>query len=245
MKKKFYFAVFLISFLTYSPLIQAAYFNDGPYFSFDAGGNSRRIQENCSQCRDPLDNPLLKVYGNGDSTRLLAKIGLRAGFLDAYITLGGATLSIDDFNGYQGGMAPAFGGGFNIDLYESPGYGHFTLFFNPDALFFKTSDTIQFPSISQGWVTENHDISWAEYTIKIGGSVRYGPYENYGGVSVSFVNGKETGQFFGSADFSASDTLGLFLGANFYFDPAGRASLYGEIGGGDNNYLKVGIRTRF
>jgi len=245
MRKFFCFTVSIISFLTYSTVIQAAYLNGGPYLSFDVGGDTRRIVENCPQCVDAFGNPLLKVYGNGDSTRLLAKLGIRAGYFDAYLTFGGATLSIDEFNGYDGRMAPAFGGGLNIIMYQSPEYGHFNLFFNPDILYYKTSDTIQFFSQSMGWITENHDISWTEYTFKFGGSARYGPFENYGGISISFVNGQETGNAFGTADFKESDNVGLFLGANFYFDPTGRASIFGEIGGGDNNYLKVGIRTRY
>jgi len=245
MKKIFCFGFFIISFLTFSPISQAAYYDDGPYLSFEVGGYSRRIAENCPNCTDQFGNSMLKVYGNGDSTKILAKFGIRTGLLDGYVTVGGATLSIDEFNGYQGGMAPAFGGGLKILMYESPSYGHFNLFLNPDILYFKTSDTIQIYSQSQGWVTENHDISWTEYAIKVGGSARYGPFENYGGVSLSFLNGQETGNVFGTADFNERDNLGLFLGTNLFLDRTGRASLFGEIGGGDNNYLKVGIKTRF
>ncbi|MFI5304202.1 MAG: hypothetical protein ACHQYP_05330 [Nitrospiria bacterium] len=245
MKKVLYFGFVMISFLTFSPVSRAAYFNDGPYFSLDVGSYSRRIEENCPNCVDQFGNSLLKVYGNGGSTRIMAKMGIRTGFLDGYLSLGGSTLSIDEFNGFNGSMGPAFGGGLKILLYESPSYEHFTLFLNPDVIYFKTSDTIQFYSQSQGFITENHDISWTEYSVKAGGSARFGPFEHYGGVSLSFVNGQETGDVFGSADFKERDNLGFFLGTNLHFDPTGRASFFGEIGGGDNNYLKVGIKTMF
>jgi len=247
MKKLICIGVFISSLLILPSSSKAAYSYslEGPYISFDVGAYSRRIEENCSQCVDAFGNPLLKVYGNGDSTRLLAKFGLRAGLLDAYLTLGGANLSIDDFNGFQGGMTPAFGGGIKLLMYQSPDYGHFTLSLNPDVIYFKTSDTIQFYSQSLGWVTENHDVSWTETTVKIGGYSRYDGFAPYGGISLSFVNGEETGDVFGSADIKERDNLGFYLGANFYFDPSGRASLFGEFGGGDNNYFKVGIKTMF
>ena len=248
MKKIFYFGFLIISLLTLPLPVTAAsaYSEDGPYVSFDIGGYSRGIVENCSQCLDPVTGlPILKVNGWGASTRVLAKLGLRLNFIDAYVTLGGATLSIDEFDSFHGEMAPAFGGGLKILMYQSPTYEHFTLFLNPDILYFKTSDMIQILSQSQGYVTENHDISWTEYSLKIGGSARYGMFEPYGGVSLSFVNGQETGAVFGNANFNETDNLGLFLGENFYFDPSGRASIFGEIGGGDNNYLKVGIKSRF
>ncbi|MFI5305563.1 MAG: hypothetical protein ACHQYP_12315 [Nitrospiria bacterium] len=247
MKKLSYIGVFILSLLTLPSPGEAAYSYsiEGPYVSFDVGSYTRRIEENCSQCVDPFGNPLLKVYANGDSTRLLAKLGLRAGLLDAYVTVGGATLSIDEFNGFHGKMSPAFGGGINLLMYQSPLYGHFTLFLNPDIIYFKTGDTIQFFSQSKGWITENHDISWTETTVKIGGYSRYDGFAPYGGISLSFVNGQETGDVFGSADIKERDNLGFFLGLNLYFDPAGRAAFFGEIGGGDNNYLKVGIKTRF
>ena len=130
-------------------------------------------------------------------------------------------------------------------MFQSPFYGHFTLFINPDVIYFKTSDTIQFFSQSQGWITESHDISWTETTVKIGGYSRYDAFAPYGGISLSFVNGQETGDVFGRADIKERDNLGFFLGANLYFDPAGRASFFGELGGGDNNYIRAGIKSRF
>jgi hypothetical protein len=94
-------------------------------------------------------------------------------------------------------------------------------------------------------VIESHEISWTEYGIKFGGSARYDYFEPYGGISLSFLNGVESGPVFGTADFKESDNFGFFLGANYYFDPTGQASLYGELGGGDSGYVKVGIKSRF
>lgn len=247
MKKLIHIGVLFLSILTLPSVSKGAgsYLDVGPYISFDVGGYSRRIMENCNNCSDGYGNIVLKAPGNGDSTRVLAKLGFRADLLDFYLTFGGANLSIDDF-GYQSDMAPAFGGGFKILMYQSPSYGHFSLFLNPDVLYFKTNSTVQFyPATSSVLITENHDISWTEYTLHVGGSTRYGPFETYGGVSLSFVNGEESGPQFGTSDFNERDNVGLFLGANVFFDPSSRASIFGEIAGGDNNYFKVGIKTMF
>lgn len=243
MKKLKVTGILFFAFLNIASISEAAY---GPYISIDFGGYTRRLEENCSQCLVPGTNiPLYKIYGNGDSTQLLAKLGMDLRYLDIYFSFGGSSLKIDEFDGFNGKMSPAIGGGFKVLMYESPTYEHFNLFVNPDIIYFKTSDTIQIFSQSLGFVLENHDISWTEYGVKIGGSARYDFLEPYGGISLSFLNGNESGPVFGSADFKESDNLGFFFGAHYYLDPAGRASLYGEIAGGDNNYLKVGIKSRF
>jgi hypothetical protein len=242
--KKFKFLITLSFFLlNIVSIAEAAY---GPYLSFDVGGYSRRVEESCSQCVDPITLlPVLKIYGNGYSTRLLGKLGMDLQFLDVYLSFGGSSLKVDEFDGFNGKMSPAVGGGVKIIMYEAPTYEHFKLFINPEFFYFKTSDNIQIYSQSLGYIIESHDILWTEYGVKIGGSARYEFLEPYGGVSLSFLNGNESGPVFGSADFKESDNLGFFFGANYYLDPTGRASLYGEIAGGDNNYLKVGIKTRF
>jgi hypothetical protein len=245
MKKILFTGLTLLSLLWgVSPDVKAAN-DEGPYLSVDVGGYSRRIEETCPQCVDAFSNPILKVYGYADSTRLLMNLGIHAGFLDAYAILGGATLFINEFDGYHGKMSPVFGGGFKILMYQAPTYEHFTLFVNPEVLYFKTSDTILFNSISLGTVIESHDISWTEYAIRVGGSSRHGPVETYGGIKLSFVEGQETGPVFGTADFKEMDNFGLFVGAHFDLDPRGMASFFGEIGGGDSAYLKVGILSRF
>jgi hypothetical protein len=125
MKKILFTGLTLLSlFSGISPDAQAAN-AEGPYLSVDVGGYSRRIEENCTQCVDASGNPILKVYGNADSTRLLMNLGIQAGFLDAYATLGGATLSINEFDGYHGKISPVIGGGFKILMYQSPTYEHF------------------------------------------------------------------------------------------------------------------------
>jgi hypothetical protein len=229
--------LFWISLLFLATVADAA---NGPYLDLELGGGTRRIQEDCPQCQDQFGNPLYKVYANGDTTRLLARIGLTLERFDIYVTGGGAALTIDEFNGYDGKMAPAYGGGLKLTLYESPGYERFNLYVNPDILYFKTSDTIDW----NGFI-ENHDISWTEYGVKIGGSARYDYYEPYGGVELSYVSGQETGPNFGTADFKERDNIGIFLGANYFFDVTRRAAIYGEIDLGDTNNLKVGIRSRF
>ncbi|MBI1819666.1 MAG: hypothetical protein HYR81_04995 [Nitrospirae bacterium] len=172
-------------------------------------------------------------------------MGLDLHILDFYLTFGGSTLIVDEFDGFHGKMSPAIGGGFKILMYESPTFEHLKLFINPDVIYFKSSDTIQFYSLSLGYVTESHDISWTEYAIRVGGSSRHGPVEAYGGIKLSFVEGQETGPVFGTADFKEMDNFGLFFGAHFDLDPRGMASFFGEIGGGDSAYLKVGILSRF
>jgi hypothetical protein len=249
MKKILFTGLTLLSLLWgVSPDAKAAN-DEGPYLRVDVGGYSRRIEETCSQCVD-----ILKGYGYADSTRLLMNLGIHTGFLDAYATLGGATLSIYEFDGYHGKMSPVFGGGFKMLMYQSPTYEHFTLFINPDFIYFKTRDTILFDSC-QGItpctknisvpIIESHDISWTEYAIRVGGSSRYGLVETYGGIKLSFVEGQETGPVFGTADIKEMDNFGLFFGAHFDLDPRGMASFFGEIGGGDSAYLKVGILSRF
>ncbi|MBI1822608.1 MAG: hypothetical protein HYR80_00600 [Nitrospirae bacterium] len=240
------FLVMNITALILISIVSKAEARYGPYLSLDLEGNSRRVEENCIQCIDPNTGlPALKFYGNGDSTRLLARLGMDLRPLDIYLTFGGSTLTVNEFDGYHGQLAPTFGGGIKIRMYESTSYEHFNIFINPDIIYFKSSDTIQFISQSLGVITESHDVSWTEYGVKVGGSARYDFMEPYAGISVSFLDGEASGPVFGTADFKERDNLGFFLGANYYFDPTGQASLYGEIGGGDNGYVKVGIKTRF
>ncbi|HXN05806.1 MAG TPA: hypothetical protein VN944_01945, partial [Nitrospiria bacterium] len=130
----------------------------------------------------------------------------------------------------------------------SPTYEHFKLFFNPEAVFYSTSDIITTCTGGSGcpsFVIEQHDIRWSEYTFKFGGSARYYVWGPYGGVKVSFVNAQETAPVFGTGDISEVDNIGLFFGAKFYLDPRGKAFLYGEFGGGDSDYFTVGLRSRF
>lgn len=238
----------IVFLLAICPSISEAAFSytiEGPYVSLDAGGYSRRIVASCLQCNNVSGTAPLKAYGYSDSTRILGKFGLRANLLDAYLTFGGGTLSINEMNGFQGGMAPVFGGGFNLLLYQSDLYGHLTLYVNPDVVYFKTSDTVQVYFQSQRWITENQELAWTETIVKIGGFSRYGNFASYGGISVSVVNGEETGNVLGSADIKERDKVGLFLGANFYLDPSGQPLLFGEVGGIDNNYFKLGIKAIF
>ncbi|MBI1822453.1 MAG: hypothetical protein HY036_05050 [Nitrospirae bacterium] len=245
MMKKLKKLVFLsLILLTFSSVTEASV---GPYLSFDIGGYSRRLEET-----NPNFANSLKFFGTADSTRLLAKLGMDLNFLDIYATVGGSTLIIDDFDSYHGKMGLAYGGGLKLVMYESPTYEHFKLFINPDVIYYKTNDTIQTYSVSAGaFLTQNHEISFTEYGIKVGGSAQYDLFEPYGGIVLSSLSGQETavsGQDiwrFGTADIKERDNFGLFLGANIYFDPSGRSSLFVETGGGDSGYFKVGIKTRF
>ncbi|MHB8484096.1 MAG: hypothetical protein ACYDBV_15475 [Nitrospiria bacterium] len=233
-----FLGVFLSSVLIFSSLAQAA---EGPYLSIDVGEYGRRIEETNVNGANSI-----KFYGTTDSTRVLTKFGFDLNFIDLYFILGGSTLTIQDFDGYHGNMGLAYGGGFKILMFQSPTRERFSLFLNPEVLKYTTNDTIQIFSQSQGLITENHEISLTEYEVKAGGSARYDMIEPYGGVRYSWVSGQETGgPQFGTADIKEMDNLGLFLGANFYFDPSGRSSLFGEFGGVDVNYFKVGIKSRF
>ncbi|MHB8482617.1 MAG: hypothetical protein ACYDBV_07785 [Nitrospiria bacterium] len=244
MKKILFLVHLFFPLIIFSPLVKA--YSDGPYVSVDVGGYTRGITENCPKCVDPMTGlPILKVDGTANSTRLLAKFGVRTGLIDTYLTLGGASLSIDEFNGFSGQIAPLIGGGFKILMYRSPTWEHFTLYVNPDVFYYKTSDTLLIQSQSLGAVTENHDISWTEYAIRVGGSARYDMVEPYGGVELSFVNAQETGPVFGSADIRQQNILGYFLGGRYYLDPSGQVALFGEFGGGDTDYFKIGIQTKF
>ena len=223
--------------------------------------------------RDVLDKDVpsagLNFQGDAVSTKLLTKIGLR--FFDRieiYAKGGGADLSISEFNDYDARLAPAYGGGLHIDLYQGPRPDRIKIFLDGSFLYFVTEDTVQtlfcLDTIDPGQNcgdTEfiprmvDEKIRWMEGTILAGGSFRHDYFEPYGGVRLSFVQGDDKLDLKADSNFLAVDHLdidleeddnfGIFFGTNIYLDRNEKSAISLEVSAIDQFAFTAGFKVVF
>lgn len=197
---------------------------------------SRRVVEEIGPGED--------FEGDADSTRVMMRLGVKPfSPLELYIQGGAANLRVDEFNDYRGGYSLAWGGGFNIRLYESPGISRFRLAAFGDALTFTTDDKIM-TTIEGGDVLVEEEIEWLEYTLGSMGIWRYGNRELYFGVRFSWLDStdKIKDPRVGDINLEEDDNLGMLFGLDVYFDPEEKMALNIEASLLDQASLKIGLK---
>lgn len=223
--------------------------------------------------RDVLDKdvpePGFNFQGDAVSTRLLARIGLK--FFDRveiYGKGGGADLSVSEFDDYDARLAPAYGGGLHVDLYQGARPDRIKIFLDGSFLYFVTKDIVQalfcLDTIDPGQNcgdTEfiprmvDEKIRWREGTILAGGSFRHDYFEPYGGVRLSFVRGDDKLDFKVDNNFSnpdhrdidleEDDNFGIFFGTNIYLDRNEKSAISLEVSAIDQFAFTAGFKVNF
>lgn len=223
--------------------------------------------------RDVVDkdfpSPGVNFQGNAVSTRFLAKIGLR--FFDRieiYGRGGGADLSISDFNDFDARVAPIYGGGVHIDLYQGPRPDRIKIFLDGSFLYFVTEDKIQIPDCPES-IDLNHEcedaeiisrladekIRWREGAISAGGSFRHDYFEPYGGIRLSSLRGEDELDTKPDINFShlhhqdidldEDNNFGIFFGTNIYLDRNEKSAISLEVSAIDQFAFTAGFKVVF
>ena len=214
----------------------------GPYIQLEAGVLSRDVVE---------EDPSLvgfKFRGEAVSTRLMAKVGVELGELaDLYVQGGGADLSVDEFNNYDGDLSGAYGGGVRLNLYRSPHRDRFTLFADFSALWFETDDRVE-TEISGSREIVDETIEWNEYTALLGASGRYDGFQPYGGIRLSWIDGTDkirSPDFSADLDLEEDDNFGIFGGVDIFLDRTEKTALNFEVSLFDQDSFRAAIRREF
>lgn len=195
-----------------------------------------------------------KTDGWATSAQLLGKLAvdLTPNF-QIYGVGGGSTLDVNEFDGYsadtllpqEGGQNLAFGGGVKFTFYPKTFRAPVKLFIDLSYLQFKSEDMIFFPPAGEN---VNESIRWKQYVGKIGFSGRQGFIESYGGLRVSFVQGKDhipTSTQTLDLNFTEDIPVGIFFGTDIYLDRGGHSALFIEASFIDENSISGGVKFRF
>jgi hypothetical protein len=236
-----------------------------PYVKFETGVVSREVVEEDAAIQG------FSFSGTAESTRVLATAGVTFGdVLTVYAQGGGATLSIDDFDGFDASFSGAYGGGARFDFLLSPRPGGLRLFVEGNYLHTTADDAVQsdfFCSAANGCTAPpaaqgeylarlaDETIEWNEYTVLLGGGWRYGAYAPYGGVRLSWVDAQDqvraapdanfATEYRVEADLKEQDNFGVFLGTDVFLDRAGKTALNAEVSLFDQSAFRVAIRRAF
>lgn len=250
--------LFLLSSLLWPPAVHAV----EPFIQFGVGVMSRDVVE-----EDPSIIGF-KFDGRATSTRVLTKAGANFGdILSLYLVGGGADLSVDEFNRYDGTIKGAFGGGLRLNLYRSPYRDRFTLFVEGNTLRSTTDDRIEFGmdctaandcAVADGLEKRrfaDETIQWAEYTVLLGASSRYADTGPYGGIRLSNVDGTDRilapadsnfiTDFKVKADVQEDSNFGIFLGLDIFMDRTEKTALNFEVTLIDQDSFMASIRRSF
>jgi len=233
-----------------------------PYVQLNTGVFSRDVEESDSSLAGG------KAFGTADSTRVLATIGMEFGRLvNLYFQGGGADLSIDEYNNYDGSMDWAYGGGMRLTIYQAPYRSGLNLYVEGNYLRYTTDDTVQIQQNCTGLSgcpaspnnffprTARETIQWNEYAVLLGASARYMEGRPYGGIRLSKVDATDRVRAAPDSNFSTSfqanldlkeqDNFGIFLGIDFFLDRAAKTALNLQMSLIDQNSLQVGLRRSF
>lgn len=234
--KRFVFIIF-ITILPLYPLNNAY---SAPFtFQLDIGVLSRDIVEEGEQLVG------FNVSGDAVSTRILARFGINPSEqLQVYAQIGATDLSISDFNDYDADLSLAYGGGLTLTVYRSPSPPVLSLFVDANVLRFVSQDKVN-TIVAGNDVVQDEEITWTEYVFAFGVSSRHFGLEPYGGIRLSFVDGKDELSQSGELDFKEDSSFGLFLGANIFLDPSEKTAIKIEGNILDQYSISAGVRVGF
>jgi hypothetical protein len=233
-----------------------------PYVQLNVGAFSRDVEEKDASIAGS------KAFGTADSTRIIAKIGMEYDdMLDLYFQGGGASLSIDEFDNYDGSMDWAYGGGLRFTFYRAPYRDGLRLFVEGSALRYTTDDSVSILvkcTTANGCAADDNTyparpadetIQWNEYALMLGASARFFEARPYGGIRLSKVDGTDriraapdsnfATSFQSTPDLKEQDNFGVSMGLDFYLDRAARTVLNFQVSLIDQNSIEVGLRRTF
>lgn len=188
----------------------------------------------------------IKEKGNADSTRLLIRGGFRpTPQIELYGLIGGADLSIDEFEGFDASMSVAYGGGIRLVPYQSSYPGALYFFVDAQYLQFTAKDHVFTNFSGLGSIGQDEEIRWREYTAKVGLEANQDFFRPYGGLRFSFMRGKDIFSASGRLNLREDDNVGIFGGTDIFLDPAKRAALNLEFSLFDVDAIGVGLRLFF
>jgi hypothetical protein len=188
----------------------------------------------------------LKVKGSADSTRLLVRGGFQpVALLEVYGLIGGADLSIDEFDGFDSNMRMAYGGGLHLILYQSPFPRPFDLFADAQYLQFSAKDRVLTDVSGLGPTEQDEEIHWRESVAKVGIDSDQHFFRPYGGLRVSLVRGDDNLSVSGKVNLREDDSVGVFGGADIFLDSTKKAALNLEFSLFDVNSFSAGLRLAF
>ena len=238
-----------------------------PYVQLEASVLARDVVEDVEVVQDS-EVVGFKFRGEAVSTRLLAKMGIEVWeVLDVYVQGGGADLSIDEFDDYDGDLTGAYGGGVRVNLYRSPFRDQLTLFVEGNVLRYTTDDSItilQECTVKSGCSTDpgsdfrriaDEEIEWNEYTVLVGASGRMEGFDLYGGIRLSMVDGEDRirakpdsnfpAAFKTDLDLEEDDNFGIFFGIDVFLDRSEKIALNFEASIIDQDSFRAAIRREF
>jgi|SRR5579863_3184402 len=228
-----------------------------PFYRFSVGIETELTSRDVEEDQFTAGGlPIPKTVGSADMTRVLARVGFSPiDNLEIYGVVGGSTLQVDAFDGYNASMGGAYGGGVHWIFYEAPTFsGPVDLFVDYRFLRFRTKDQIIFQpfddfgnALAPGQAVDE-TITWNEHRLKLGVSGRHYIFEPYGGVRFSIVRAKDHLPLPGqdtTLNVRENDIFGLFLGTNIYLPRADRVLFFIEGDVLDENALALGVRMRF
>lgn len=219
------------------------------YIEFSIGIQERDIHLKS----DELAN-CCKVEGVAVSTRVMTRVGLRPiPRLEIFGLVGGVSLGIEEFGGFDSKFEVAYGGGGRILLYKTSYPQSSGLFLEYQYLQFSAQDRVEIEKGDPVVVTlQDQRIEWEEHLVKIGGEYRYGPYRSYGGFRVSFLRGESLFSLvsppsneIGPAIIEEDDTIGVFAGVDIFLDARELLVLNLEMSLFDVNAFRVGMVFAF
>lgn len=204
-------------------------------FQLELGVLSRDIVEEGEQLVG------FNVGGDAVSTRILAKFGINpSDRIHLYAQMGGTDLSIDEFNSYDADLGLAYGIGVTLTMYRSPTPPTLGLFADANILRFTSQDKVE---TNVG--IQDEEITWTEYVFALGVSTKHLGLEPYGGIRLSFVDGKDELSISGELDFKEDNNFGIFLGTNIFLDPSEKTAIKIEGNLFDQYSITTGIRIAF
>ncbi len=188
----------------------------------------------------------LKMKGDADSTRLLVRGGFRPiPSLELYGLIGGADLSIDEFDGFDANMNAAYGGGLHLIPYQSPFHRSFELFMDAQYLQFTAKDHVLTDVSGLGPTEQDEEIRWKEYVAKVGVDSDHDFFRPYGGLRFSLMRGNDLLSVSGKLKLEEDNNIGVFGGTDIFLDPTKKAALNLEFSLFDVNSISAGLRLAF
>lgn len=195
--------------------------------------------------------------GVADSTRLTARVsvGLLPGFT-LYGEVGGADLSVDEFEGYRSDMHASYGGGVRLSLPNRAGRlpvayldVRATRVATEDQLLLDWCDDTACTTLTTR--PSEEELGWTEYAVGLGIRGVMQGLHPFGGVQFSKVDGTDVvrstdgSQLESQADVRESSSVGFFFGADIPLDRFERTVITFKFSGIDENAFRVGYKVVF
>ena len=207
--------------------------------TIEGGYTSRDIKET----GQPLTPP---PTGTADSGQILVTLAYTpVPYLTLYAVGGGASLQINDFDGYSANLGGAYGGGLTLSYNILPVA---SVFVDGRYLHFATDDSVVMycaPGVLCPFST-GEKITWNEYRMRVGAKTR-SFISTYGGIQVSFVRGEDhINQFQNTGtsymfQITEQDEVGVFGGVSIPLDPLRRIRFFTEFNLFDEYAIRGGL----